>query len=307
MISIVIPLHNKEKQIKQTLQSVFNQIFQDFEVIVVDDGSTDNSVAVLDEISDKRIRLIHQENQGVSAARNKGIKEAKYDYVALLDADDEWKPEYLSNQIDLINNFPESSVYACAYELKDSNGNIKPIILNKMPFKEENGVLTNYFEVAACSHPPLWTSAIVAKKEAFLSIGGFPIGIKAGEDLLTWARLAVNYKIAYYVKPLAIFCTGVSSYQENAPKRIPDEENRVGIELERLYKKNKNISGLRNYISLWYKMRASIYLRLNQKYNCLKEIIRALKFNPTSKVLFFIPLLLFPFRFRIKLMSKLSK
>ena len=86
MISVVIPLYNKEKQIKRTLQSVLTQTFQDFEIVIVNDGSTDNSTIEVEKIKDSRIRLIHQENAGVSAARNKGIEEAKYELIALLDA-----------------------------------------------------------------------------------------------------------------------------------------------------------------------------------------------------------------------------
>ena len=77
MISVVIPLYNKEKQIAYTLQSVYNQTFQDFEIVIIDDGSTDGSVAEVEKFRDSRIRLIHQQNAGVSAARNRGIEEAK--------------------------------------------------------------------------------------------------------------------------------------------------------------------------------------------------------------------------------------
>lgn len=90
MISVVIPLYNKDKQIAKTLYSVLKQTYPNFEVIVVNDGSTDNSLSEVSKISDSRIRLICQENKGVSAARNRGIQEAKSDYIAFLDADDEW-------------------------------------------------------------------------------------------------------------------------------------------------------------------------------------------------------------------------
>ena len=93
IISVVIPLYNKKKQIAYTLQSVFTQTFQDFEIVVVDDGSTDNSVEEVEKFDDSRIRLIHQTNAGVSAARNRGIGEARGELIAFLDADDE-KMEY---------------------------------------------------------------------------------------------------------------------------------------------------------------------------------------------------------------------
>ena len=82
MISIVIPLYNKEQQIGKTLESVFAQSFQDYEVVIVNDGSTDKSVEIVEGMADKRIRLINQKNSGVSAARNKGIQESRGEYIA---------------------------------------------------------------------------------------------------------------------------------------------------------------------------------------------------------------------------------
>src|SRR5690554_3277529 len=90
MFSVVIPLYNKELSISNTIQSVLDQTFQDFEIVIINDGSTDNSVKEVEKFDDKRIRLIHQDNQGVSAARNRGIEEARNEWIAFLDADDLW-------------------------------------------------------------------------------------------------------------------------------------------------------------------------------------------------------------------------
>jgi glycosyltransferase involved in cell wall biosynthesis len=184
-ISVVIPLYNKCKTIRRALESVFAQSVQPLEIIVVNDGSTDGSERMIEPSNSTIIRLAHQTNAGVSAARNKGIEMANGDWIAFLDADDEWKPDFLETMQLLARTYPQCSVVACAYLLQDHRGNPKPIVLHKIPFIGEHGVLTNYFEVASCSHPPLWTSAIVARKEALQSIGGFPVGIKSGEDLLT--------------------------------------------------------------------------------------------------------------------------
>ena len=96
MISVVIPLYNKEKQVKQTLRKVLEQTFSDYEIIIVNDGSTDSSAEIAREFEDHRIKVIDQENAGVSAARNRGIKEAKGNFIAFLDADDEWDKDYLA-------------------------------------------------------------------------------------------------------------------------------------------------------------------------------------------------------------------
>jgi glycosyltransferase involved in cell wall biosynthesis len=304
MISIVIPLYNKEKQIVNTLKSVFNQNFQDFEIIIVDDGSSDNSVNLVKEFDDKRITIISQVNQGVSAARNTGIKQAKRDYIAFLDADDEWETDYLQEQVDLINNYPECSVFACAYELKNYKGELEQIVLNKMPFSSQTGVMTNYFEVASCSHPPLWTSAVVVKKDAILSVDGFPVGVKSGEDLLTWARLAVKYKIAYSRKAYAIFVLDVSHNVDKKPVRLHDEKDIVGNGLKSLYLNNhtKIRSSLRKYLSLWYKMRASVFLRSSDKSNTIKYSLKSAYYNLTNwKVYAFIIIVLLPEKLQLKI------
>ena len=115
MISVVIPLYNKEKSIAHTLKCVLNQTYRDFEVVVVDDGSKDNSAAVVEQFEDKRIRLVRQKNGGVSAARNRGIAEARGEYVAFLDADDVWKQNHLESITNLIHQFPKSKAWATCY------------------------------------------------------------------------------------------------------------------------------------------------------------------------------------------------
>lgn len=286
--SVVIPLYNKERQIAGTLRSVFAQTCADYEIIVVDDGSTDGSAAVVESLHDPRIRLIRQANAGVSAARNLGIAEARGEYVALLDADDEWRPEYLATIADLIRRYPQCDVFATNYSHVDSNGKTFPTILRKLPFDDDDGILYNYFEVASVSSPPLWTSAVAVRKSAFQSVGGFPLGIKSGEDLLTWARLAARYKIAYSKKPLAVF--NVEGYDRNErPKRIPAENDTVATELLKL-KDEFNPSNINQYISFWHKMRAVIYMRLGMKSKSIKEAFKAARYNPLNwKALAVIP------------------
>ena len=293
MISVVIPLYNKEQSIASTLQTVLKQTYPDFEIVIVNDGSTDHSVEEVAKVPDPRIRLIHQSNAGVSAARNRGIAEARGEFVAFLDADDEWNPDYLKTQYKLTQKYPECSVFACNYEFKDAQGKETPTIIRKLPFKGEDGILSNYFEVASCSHPPLWTSAVMVKKNAIQSIGGFPIGIKSGEDLLTWARLAVNGKIAYAKQAYAVFNVEGYSISEK-PKRIPAEQDIVGQELKALLKAHPS-KGLRLYNALWHKMRSSIYLRLKMRKKSIREALISIKYNPLNyKLYIYIVLNLLP-------------
>jgi len=300
MISVVIPLYNKEKQIACTLQSVFEQTFQDFEIVIVDDGSTDNSVEEVEKFDDSRIRLIHQTNAGVSAARNRGIEEARGELIAFLDADDEWMPEYLATQYGLYQKYPECNVYACNYEFRDSEGKVTSTIIRKLPFEGEDGILSNYFEVASCSHPPLWTSAVVIKKSAIQAIGGFPIGIKSGEDLLTWARLAVSGTIAYSRKSLAMFIRDEGLFNKDQQLRVPEKEDIVGQELKKLYNINRHIIGLNKYVALWHKMRTRIFIDKKDRKKAIKECLISMKYNMNVKILVFLVLIFLPLSFSRK-------
>lgn len=300
MISVVIPLYNKEKQIAHTLQSVLNQTFQDFEVVIVDDGSTDGSVAEVEKLSDSRIRLIHQKNAGVAAARNRGIEEAKGDLIAFLDADDEWKPEYLATQYHLSQKYPDCNIFACNYEFRNIEGKVTPTIICKLPFTGEDGILFNYFEVASCSHPPICSISIMVRKSAIQAIGGFPVGIRSGEDLLTWARLAVNGQIAYSKKVEAIYDLGEGYVLTNLPPRRQDIGDPVGKELVKLLSVYPEKIALKRYISHWHKMRASVAIRYGEKIETMKEVLISLFYYPFNmKVILFFFLAILPKKVRL--------
>ena len=276
MISVVIPLYNKEASIAHTLECVLEQSYRDFEIVIVDDGSKDNSPAIVESFSDTRIRLIRQENAGVSVARNKGIEEAKGEYVAFLDADDEWDIYHLENLSELIKKYPQCRAFATCYKF-DIKGEDRPCILNKMPFDGEYGVLKNYFEVASCSHPPVCSSATCVEKKLLCEVGGFPVGIKSGEDLLTWARIALKTDWAYSMKPTATFVLGDQSVAK--PRRRHEEVDKVGKALCQLYNEKPYLTAFAAYISLWFKMRAMCCLQELDRIGVFKESAKALKYN----------------------------
>lgn len=293
MISIIIPLYNKAPYIISTLQCVFQQTYTQYEIVVVDDGSTDDGVDRVESVNDDRIRIIRQKNGGVSAARNRGIAEARGEYVAFLDADDEWKPDYLSSQMELVRKYPQCSVFASNYEFRNVEGKVRNTIINKLPFAGTDGELSNYFEVACCSHPPLWTSAVMVRKTAIQEIGGFPVGIKSGEDLLTWARLAVKYKIAYSTKPLAVFVGLPSTTDVSKPKQRLSKEDKVLHGLQELYNDEQNElrkRQLKRYIFRWYKIQCVILLEVEMGWMCCKKAWEALLHGAPFK--HFVPLII---------------
>lgn len=306
MISVVIPLYNNATTVIRAIQSVLNQTVSDFELIVVDDGSTDGGGEVVEQADDSRTRLIVQANQGVSAARNCGIEEARGEWVAFLDADDEWKPGFLATCISLTEQYPQCDVVATAYERRHTRGGTQPIVLNKTP-DADNFILDNYFDVAASSDPPFCSISVMVRREALKTIGGFPQGIHQGEDLITWARLASEYKIAYSRKPEAIFHTSEAQSQ-GIPRRTPPANDIVGRELEKLYTCHPHVSGLPDYIAHWHKMRASMFLRLpHHKSDCRNEISLSHKWNGKNKrLILYSLLLLIPYPVRMQLLGLLQ-
>jgi glycosyltransferase involved in cell wall biosynthesis len=304
MISIVIPLYNKEQQIAKTLQTVLNQTYQDYEILIVNDGSTDRSAEIVSSFKDERIHLIHQKNAGVSAARNRGIAEARGEFVALLDADDEWKSDYLSTQMRLVEEYPGCDVFAVNYEFCDELGKVTPTTVRRLSFSGNDGVLTNYFEVASHSNPPIWTSAMMARKSAFLTVGGFPVGVTSGEDLLTWARLACRYKIAWTREVKAVYYTPTTGPVGKVPVDLQSTRDAVGMGLQQLTKDFPK-SHVHVYVAYWYKMRSVINLNLGNRLAAIRCACKSIRFNPISyKPWAIIVLSVFPNRWRNKLFRK---
>jgi glycosyltransferase involved in cell wall biosynthesis len=281
-VSVIIPLYNKKNSIVKTLLSVINQSVKPLEIIVVNDGSTDGSEILVEDMGNYLIKLIHQRNQGVSAARNKGIENAKGDWISFLDADDIWFYNFLETGLFLYNEFPGIQVIASSYLFQDIHGSRKQAIGNKIKFNGEYGLLVNYFEVASYSHPPICSNSIIVKKDTIKSIGCFPVGINSGEDLITWAKLAVKHQIVYCRKPLSIFIQDSAYTYNKRPVRIPQNPDIIGEKLKLLYQENPKVKGLKTYISLWHKMRASSFVRLGFKKSALNEIIKSIIYNPLN-------------------------
>lgn len=291
--SIVIPLYNKEKYVAKTIQSILSQTFQEFEIVIVDDGSTDQSVNEIKKINDDRIRIISQQNAGVSAARNRGIAEAKYDLITFLDADDLWEKDFLETIMNLQIKYPSCSIFAVNYKVLSNDGKMKTPLINGLPEDFKDGILQNYFKIASQSDPVICSISLAVRKETIESIGGFPIGIRAGEDLLTWARLAARYDIAYSIEPKAVF----NRLDEgiNIAPRIPDEHDRVGQELRKLLtnEDQSRLNGLKDYIAYWHKIRMAIFIRLGKSKEAKREFYKMSEFTQKNLKFFIYALLIY--------------
>lgn len=201
-ISVVIPLYNKERHIENTINTVLSQSYKEIEIIVIDDGSTDKSAEIVQKITDRRLRFIRKKNEGVSITRNLGVSEASNELVAFLDADDEWKPDYLERIHSLYQKYPNAAIYATNYSVVEQDGKSYTLDYPEIDFEE--GLIKNYF-YSAYTFTPLWTSAVCVRKSIFQQMGGFPTNIRNGEDLDLWCRIALKHPIAYINKPLAVY------------------------------------------------------------------------------------------------------
>lgn len=277
-ISVVMPLFNKEDTLVTSVYSVLQQECRNFELIVVNDGSTDNSCELLGEIDDNRLKIISQSNKGVSSARNIGIQNSSGEYVAFIDADDLWDKGFLTEVMDVAEKFPECSVYCASYKILTHDGRE---IYPKIEYGSKNkaqGVFKNYFRSAINGAPPINSSCVMMKRKALEAIGGFPVGIESGEDLLTWARLAVHFKIGYSKK---ILVTCRQKKLKGLPYRVPPKNDLVAYGLKELINdvdRNQQ-KYLRKYISLWHKNNAFIFMVRDERSRFFSELAKSFRYD----------------------------
>ena len=244
--SVIIPLYNKAPYVRKALDSICAQTYRDFECIIVDDGSTDNSLAVVKECIEQfriynfKFQILSQKNVGVAAARNNGVVKSKGEYVCFLDADDWWEKDMLEEMDKLIQEYPDAGLYATNYIY------YKPGKTH-VALKIERGYM-NYPEAYLQGEMPVWTGAACMPRKVFDEMGGFPIGIKLGEDFLLWAKTALQYKVAFCEKALAYYNNDVpaslrATRNLHAPEyhmlfRLDEIEKTINLHFETLNPKS---------------------------------------------------------------------
>ena len=238
MISVVIPLYNKEKSITATLQSVCEQTYTDIELIVVNDGSTDQSATIASKYPDTRICVLNKENGGVCSARNRGIREAKGEFVALLDGDDIWDKDYLAEQVKMICDFPESAMWGINFAEMNS-GKLVRRLETALP-EGYRGYVDNYFQMPGRISDLFCSSSVVIRREVFEKVGMFDERIKYAEDSDMWFRIIATHRVAFYDRYMVY-------YRFEAENRALNREIKLKYFLpyyvdkyqEPLYKSNK--------------------------------------------------------------------
>lgn len=257
MFSIIIPLYNKSQYILKAVDSVLKQTYQKFELIIVDDGSKDDGLEKVIKLKDKRIKIIEQPNAGVSPARNNGVKEAKYNYIAFLDADDWWDEHFLEEMNGLIEEFPGAGIYGCNYYYV-KNGK-KRVEDKGLPEGFTAGYIDYIRIYASTLCVPFNSSSVIVDKKAFHDVQGFKPLLKFGEDFDLWIRIALKHKVAYLNKPLAYSNQDV--YVNNRgvnPNRTYKKHEHYIFQLDYLRAEENRNADLKNLLD---RLRASSLLR----------------------------------------------
>lgn len=282
MFSIIVPLYNKAEYIEKAIDSVLAQTFQDFELIIVNDGSIDNSLEKLKKYNDSRIKIISQNNSGVSTARNNGVASAKYEFVAFLDADDWWDANFLAEMKLLIENYSEAAIFGCNY-FYVKNGK------SRVDYKGlGNDFLAGYIDYMDIYSKsfcvPFNCSFVVVRKSVFQKMGGFKFKLKFGEDFDLWIRIALQYKIAYLNKPLAYSNQDVIiKNRALGGNKIWKKEEHFIFNLNYLEGEERKNSKLKFLID-GLKLRSLIYFYLRGEYkNEVAEILQSIDFKNQAK------------------------
>ncbi|WGV12256.1 glycosyltransferase family A protein [Psychrobacter maritimus] len=234
-ISIVIPLYNKEDTIGRAIESVLCQKYNLFELIIINDGSTDNSLHIAKEYEyDDRVKVYSIPNQGVSFARNYGSNIAFSEYICFLDGDDEWHHENLEEIVRLILNNKDSVLFSTRSYVEGS--------LKKFDMMNKAELTGDFFEDYSKVNYLINSSSACVRKEDFKAIKGFPVGFGRGEDIYVWFRLALLGKTAHSLRTLVtVHSDGKSRCANDKLKEIPYHIYYFTLRNSKIYKSKKFI------------------------------------------------------------------
>lgn len=293
--SVVIPLYNKADYIKNTIKSVLDQTFTDFEIIVVNDGSTDISKNIVSGFNDEKIQFYDQKNQGVSVARNLGIEKSKGKLIAFLDGDDCWFPNHLQELSNLYRDFPNCGMYCSRHKIRISK--------NHFQIPNHNGIdasfrgpIADYF----FSNQPFritWTSSLAIPKEILEKNGGFTPGTTNGQDLELWTKIGINHSVA-------VTNTITAIYNFNIPKSLAkrDINSMKLMDFEQFEFSEKQNSSLKKFLDLYrieYGLRYYIFGNSKKKNFYIKNVDKK-NIGLKMRLLLSTPSVILRFLFKLK-------
>ena len=275
-ISVVIPLYNKGFIISETLESVLVQTFTDFEIVIVNDGSTDSSFEIVSQYTDNRIRLYNQENKGVSKTRNAGIEYSKSELIAFLDADDYWHPNHLEELYQLYIDFPNCGLYASRYFMKISEENTIKTTYIQAVSDNFRGILPDYF-LASMQYRVGLTSVVAIPKKMIQGNFLFNPELNGQEDLELFTKIAID-------KPVAITNKYTVEYNfaiENQLSKIQFIQKKI-IKFDQFSadeSKNKSLKKFLDLYRLEYALQFRIIGDIKESKFYLKDITTKIPFK----------------------------
>jgi glycosyltransferase involved in cell wall biosynthesis len=269
--SIIIPLYNKQNFIARSVNSVLAQVYEDFELIIVNDGSTDNSLNVISSIHDNRIKIVNKTNGGVSSARNAGVDVAVYDWVCFLDADDYWLTNHLLEINYLLCKYPEGKIFTTLIQ-ENSNKGLRSVP-NEFPDNFE-GYIEDYFCFAKTS-TVFNSSSVCIYKKALIAIDKFDTNLTHGEDLEVWFKLLFKYKGVLISKPTVVY----DLISENRAMQSFCNFNKHLLSKINLYR-NDEIYGLNDFID-YFTLRNSVPYYFSNNRNDVIPLISLVKDRKT--------------------------
>lgn len=250
--SVIIPLYNKESFIENTINSVLNQTFTDYEIIIVNDGSTDKSEQIIQKFNDSSIRYYTKENGGASTARNLGIELAQGQYITFLDADDFWYPYFLKTFHTAIVSNPDAKVFGARIEIELADKKIYPAVYNFDLTKKYQ--FLNYFK-NSLKESILMTISSVFHRSVFDQIGVFDTTIKSGQDTDLWIRIGLVYPVLFSNIIVARYCYDPKSLSKNTQYFI----GKLNFsKFEKSEQENKDLKKYLDYNRLSYGVRLKL-------------------------------------------------
>lgn len=274
LVSIVIPAFNSVSTIGETIDSVISQTFDNWEAIVVDDGSTDGLRDFLKKYTDPRLKYFYKENGGVASARNLGIKIAEGDYIAFLDSDDIWRPEKLLESINKMTVDNSELIYS-DISMFESDFNFSV----KYKYVEPFDISNDYERLLVYDYIP--TLSVVVKKSVFLEIGDFDETLKGTEDWDMWIRIAKFYKISYLNKNLSYYRSSSNGLSKGNRDRHLMEEWKV-IK-KHIYDNKVKVSIRRRSLWVWNRKMFYNHFKLNRYFNAIISYLKMLYLIPFKK------------------------
>lgn len=299
-LSVIIPLYNKGFIISETLQSVLAQTFTDFEVVVINDGSTDNGFEIVSQFLDERIKCFQQKNKGVAAARNLGIAKAKGEFIAFLDADDYWYPNHLEELVKLINDFPNCGMYCSRYQTMIAKNHI---INNSFSYSfadDYRGIVSDFFQASLVNRIAT-SSSIIVPKNIILEFNGFNIAISNGEDLELWIKIAIKNNVAINNVISAIY----HFEAQNSLAKLKFTKKAL-IDLNQFSEEEKENKSLKKFLDI-YRLEYALQYRIAGDIENSKKILKNITSNIPTKTKILLSTPIFVLRLLLKTKHLLKK